>query len=121
MDRDQFATLFKSSVAAAIREGAPELESIPTDLTVELHGAGHPGDLMSVEEAIRALYLGPEIMYRIIDIGLDPVPREARLFVRASAHEPAGWDDTWDPAGSGPFKLIGRETRGSLDAQGLIE
>ena len=113
MDRDQFGTLFISSVAAAIRQGAPELEPIPTRLTVELHGAGHPGDLMSVEEAIRALYLGPEIMYRIIDIGLlDAGPDEARLFARASDHKAASWDETWDPAGSGPFKFIGRITHG---------
>ncbi len=64
---------------------------------------------MSADQASDALYLGPTILYRVIDVGLKTATDdEALIFVRASAHEPAGWDETWDPAGNGPFKVLDR-------------
>lgn len=78
-------------------------------LWIELHGAGYGGAAMSVEEAADILYLGPEAIYRIIDVGLlDADQDEGRLFVRPSGHSPGRWDDTWDTSRNGPFTCVGR-------------
>jgi hypothetical protein len=68
MDRYEFEKLFRSSLRDAVKRGAPELRTMPKRLRVELHGAGHGGIAMSVEEAASILYLGPEEIHKVIDL-----------------------------------------------------
>lgn len=109
MERQEFDDLFKASLAEALKRAAPEHEPNPSNLRIELHGAGYGGVTMSVEQAATIPYLGPATFDRIIDIGVreaDKNQDQARLFVHASGHAPGGWDETWDPAGNGPFKVL---------------
>jgi hypothetical protein len=111
MDRSEFEKLFRSSLSDAVKRGAPELRTMPKRLRVELHGAGHGGIAMSVEEAASILYLGPDAIHRVIDVGLLGADQdEGRLFVRPSDLPPGRWDQTVDPSGTGPFKFLGRRT-----------
>lgn len=109
MDRQEFEDLFKASLVEALRRATPEHEPLPSNLRIDLHGAGYGGVTTSVDQAAANLYLGPKTFYRIIDIGVRQADRNqdrARLFVHASGHAPGSWGETWDPAGNGPFKIL---------------
>ena len=58
--------------------------------------------------AIHDLYLGTDRFYRIIDVAVIEVGKgHTTVFVRASDHKPASFEQTWnDPPGSGPFKQL---------------
>lgn len=108
MDRAEFASRFLTFVADAVSRGSTGVPVAPGGYAIEIHGAGHRGVRMTVDEAADALYLGPESFYRIIDVGiLDADENEVRLFVRPSDHPPGRWSETWAPSGDGPFKFLG--------------
>jgi hypothetical protein len=112
MDRQSFEELFRSSLLRAIEQEAPNLARHPPRIRIELYGGGHGGKAMDVGEAAAAIYLGPDCVYRIIDIGLLEADADGvRMLVRPSDHTPGPWDRTWDPSGGGPFKLLGWMTR----------
>jgi hypothetical protein len=110
MDRNEFARRFQAALRAAAEDADRSLERpVPRRFRIRLHGAGHSGDLIDPERALNALYLGPDLSYRIIDVGATEVGREhTTIFVRASQHDPAPYDRAWnDPPGCGPFKQLG--------------
>jgi hypothetical protein len=109
MNEDEFAQLFRDALEKATADAEARLgRSLPRSYTILLHGAGHSGATMPIEQAAQVLYLGPECFYRIIDIALTKVVQDSCVvFVRVSGHAPGSWLDTWnDPPGSGPFKQL---------------
>ena len=118
MDQEEFARRFFAALDATAEEADMTLgRSVPRAFRILLHGAGHPGELMSSEAALAELYLGPERSYRIIDFGVVEVsPSFTTIFVRASAHHPAGYQRTWNqPPLYGPFKLVTAQNVRILD------
>jgi hypothetical protein len=110
VDRDEFRRRFHEALEAAAEDAASRLgRPVSRQFRVLLHGAGHAGDIVAPEIALDALYLGPDRSYRIIDFGVVEVGNDfTTVFVRASAHRPMSYDQTWNvPPGSGPFKQLG--------------
>jgi hypothetical protein len=110
MTKQEFGRLFQSALDAAALDTEAKLgRQLPHRFRIRLFGAGHSGDLLSPESALDALYLGEHRFYRVIDVGTIEVGDEClTIFVRASAHTPGSFEQTWnDPPGSGPFKQLG--------------
>lgn len=109
MTKDEFRELFDGALATAMANAAQRLKrSIPAEVQIKLHGAGHSGYLLSPLAAADALYLDESRFYRVIDVMVIGFSDQfTRVFVGASGHEPGSFDQTWnDPPGSGPFKQI---------------
>jgi hypothetical protein len=110
MTREEFGRLFESALDAAAAHAEASLNrKIPRHFRISLHGAGHIGErVMDVKGAADALYLGENRFYRIIDVSVVEVSGDmSTVFVRASAHQPGSFQETWNnPPGSGPFKQI---------------
>jgi hypothetical protein len=110
MTREEFGQRLQDALETA-RLKAEQLlgVSLPRTYRVRLYGAGHGGDVVDVETAADALYLGEDLFYRVIDVGVVEATRAiTTVFVRASAHPPGGFEQTWNtPPGSGPFKQLG--------------
>lgn len=89
---------------AATQLGRP----VSRSFTIELHGLSPKRRLLSPEEALDVLYLGPDRFFRIIDVSVLRVSQTRTLvFTRISGHTPGGFDDTWNtPPGAGPFKQL---------------
>lgn len=107
--KSEFKDLFDAALETAILSAEQRLKrKLARNILVLLHGAGHPGDLMSSAEALDALYLGTSEFYRIIDVAVIEVGQQhTKIFVRASSHHPTPFEQTWnDPPGSGPFKQL---------------
>jgi hypothetical protein len=109
MTLDEFAKLFQDALNTALKNAEERLHrKLPPDLKVMLHGAGHSGDLLDPVAATKALYLGEDKFYRIIDVSVIRVSAKGTtVFVRASSHRPGSFEQTWNnPPGSGPFKQL---------------
>ena len=110
MNFDKFRDAFHNELEKAARDADKLLGCpVPRDFEIELHGAGSAGVIVPAETAVKSLYLDEDHFYRIIDFGVIGVGQKiTRIFVRASAHEPASFGQTWNtPPGRGPFKQIG--------------
>jgi hypothetical protein len=92
MTKDQFRASFQAALSHAA--GAA---SVPA--AIECHGNA---DIRTLDEAVDWLWLGPDRFYRVIDVAM----RGDVAFVRVSGHGAGGWDETWEPAGLGPFKVL---------------
>lgn len=109
MNRMEFEALFISSLDRAKLIAEKKFKVVlPSCYLIELHGAGHSGNLISVTEAASAMYIDDKTFYRIIDVGLKSADAESStFFVRTSQHKPVEFSKTWNqPNGSGPFKVI---------------
>lgn len=109
MNFEEFKDLFIRSLEIAADNAERELgKQIPRKYEVLLHGAGHSGDVLDVDEVATLLFIDQESFYRIIDVAVQHVlPNVSRIFVRVSGHLPVSLERTWDtPKGSGPFKQI---------------
>lgn len=109
MNQDEFQQLLRRVLESAISNTEMRLSRpLPRDVKVELHGCGHSGDIMDIEEAFECLYLDEDTFWGIIDVGVKEVNRSSTtMFVRVSDHSPSSFDKTWnDPPGNGPFKEI---------------
>ena len=109
MTKREFFELFGSALGSAAEQAERTLgHSIPRDFTIELHGAGCSGKLLSIADAFDRLFLGEDTFYRIIDVSVIAIsPTQTTIFVRPSSHQPSTFDNTWNqPIGSGPFKQI---------------
>ena len=110
MDKGSYALLFNEAVRRAL-----ELAGVSTSLSepvVEFHGKPNPERPVAVDEALDFLWLSTDRFYRIVDVaafvGEDNPPV---IFVRPAGFESSGYEDTWEPEGLGPFKVIGPATR----------
>jgi len=109
MTEEEFADLFHQALERAVENAEHRLaRPIPRRFAVTVFGAGYSGVIMSPEQAVRVLYLGPDRYYRIIDVAVVAVEQDrCTAFVRISGHAPGSFDETWnDPPGAGPFKQI---------------
>lgn len=115
MSKLEFERLLKTALeTAAINAESRVRRNVPRRFNVLLYGAGHSGDLMDVQTAVDALYLGEDRVYLIIDVAIVEIgKRFSTAFVRASSHRPGSFNQTWNnPVGSGPFKqLIPKEIK----------
>ena len=109
MIRQEFQQRFEAALEAAVQNAERQMHrTISRQLLIRLYGANHAGDLITVNQAIDALYLGENLFYRIIDLAVIEVSSQITvLFVRVSGHAPSTFEQTWnDPPGSGPFKQL---------------
>jgi hypothetical protein len=109
MSKEEFRQLFLTNVASALADAEGQLgRKLSKDFDVELHGAGCTGEVISPVQALDRIYLGDDVFFRIIDIGVKSVTKDrAVVFVRVSAHPPSKFSDTWNtPKGNGPFKVV---------------
>lgn len=109
MKFEEFKDLFVQSLEIAADNAERELgKQIPRKYQIRLHGAGHSGDILSVDEVATLLFIDDSSFYRIIDVAVQQVsPSVSEIFVRVSGHNPVPFEQTWDtPKGSGPFKQI---------------
>ena len=84
---------------------------------IALHAPGHDGELINVDYAVNAMYLGSDRFYKIIDVAIkELLPAGSVAFVRVSGHPPVEFGQTWDPSALGPFKQI--EAAKILDRRG---
>jgi len=109
MTKQEFRDIFRHALEKAVQNAESKLgHAIPHDLRIELHGqAAHPRQ-MSVDEALDALYLGPDKFFRVIDVAVRNVSNTTTtVFMGISGHAPCRLEETWnDPPGAGPFKQI---------------
>jgi hypothetical protein len=110
MTKDEFRELYLQALNVAADSAEEALaQPIPRSFLIELHGIGGSGSerLLTVEEALDALYLGNDRFYRIIDVAVKKLlPNNSVIFVRPSGHPPDKFEKTWYPGGKGPFKQI---------------
>ena len=111
MDKGSYALLFEEAVRRALEQAgmSPGLKPV-----VEFHGKPNPERPVAVDKALDFLWLSTDRFYRVVDVaafvGEDDPPV---IFVRPAGFEPSGYEDTWEPEGLGPFKVLGPATRGA--------
>jgi hypothetical protein len=109
MDQETFKNLFLRVVADAIA-GAQQLSlrPLPSNFKIELHGGGVSGQIVTLNDTLKRMFVSESLYFAVIDVGLKRVEgRQCIVFVRISAHSPVPLDETWDtPNGNGPFKVI---------------
>jgi hypothetical protein len=121
MTRDKFGQLFRTALDTAAQLAEDRLgRPVPRHYEIVLHGAGHSGDRLPPEVALNELYLGSDRFFAIIDVTVTEVGRDSTtLFVRASAHRPIPFEETWNtPPGNGPFKQLVADSIRHTDALG---
>ena len=109
MTESEFDRLFQQALSTAAENVERRLsQAIPRVFEVAVYGAGYSGKVMSPEQAVHTLYLGPDRFYRIIDVAITAVTRShCTVFVRVSGHTPGSFEETWnEPPGAGPFKQL---------------
>lgn len=109
MSKNEFKRLFIANTLRALGFAEGILgRTLSREFTIELHGEGIPGQIVSMDRAIDIMYIDENQFHPIIDIGVKEVRADkAIVFVRISAHEPRDFEHTWNsPKGSGPFKVI---------------
>lgn len=110
MTRQEFKELFEATLEKAAKNVEEQYQvNVPRYFEVEFHGLGYSGDLISIETAVDRMYLGDDLFYYLIDVGVKEADAQStRVYVAVSAHSPrATINETWNqPVGSGPFKQI---------------
>lgn len=57
MDRSEFKSLFEQVIDEAIEKTRSRVdEVISSNIMIEIHGAGHTGDIVSVDQAFDSIY-----------------------------------------------------------------
>ncbi|MEW6598235.1 MAG: hypothetical protein AB1429_12150 [Pseudomonadota bacterium] len=107
MDKNRFKDfLYEAAHQALLQAGLEADESEPL---VEYHGQSNPAQLITLSSAAELLWLSPDRIYFIIDVGAY-LRNDGRvvIFIRPSGHEPRPFANTWNPDELGPFKVIGQ-------------
>lgn len=109
MSRQEFERRFDEVLRRATLYTSEQIGhpvELPTRFVLALSDVS--GKELSRTEAIDRLYLGPELSYVFIDVGVH-LGREhsGAAWIRPSAHHPRPTTEVWDAAGIGPFKNIG--------------
>ena len=109
MTRDEFRRRLEAASAEAAKLASDQVgRRIVAPVSFFVHVAGSATEAVSLDEAIDALYVGPELTHAVIDVGV-----VVRLdgygtgWVVASGHEPRSDADVWDAKTLGPFKPVG--------------
>jgi hypothetical protein len=112
MNKKSFKKLFLRIGADAIEQArATTSQNVPSEFIVEMHGgkgSTGQGRLMTVDEAVDALYISKTQFYIFIDVFAKSVRgNQTILFVRPSGHESTSFEKTCNtPEGNGPFKVM---------------
>ena len=108
VQKDEFEQLFRQSLEVATTHAEYKLgHPIARHYEILLYGAGHSGDLLSIEAALDALYLSDCQFFAIIDVSVVMICEyRTTVFVRASGHMPVPFQQTWNPDDKGPFKQL---------------
>lgn len=109
MKREEFKQLFTSVLDEAVSNTERLLNiSLSKNRRIELHGAGHPGDIVDPEAALDSLYLGEDRFWVVVNVGVKEIaPNSTTIWVAASGHHPVPFEKTWNnPPGQGPFKQV---------------
>ena len=109
MKFEEFRDLFAVTVETAINNAEMQLDKpIPRQYEISFHGFGYSGEIVTFDEATKALYINENNFYRIIDVAVQKVtPSVSQVFVRVSGHPPVPFSQTWNtPVGNGPFKQL---------------
>lgn len=107
MNRSDFKSLFEQAISEAIDKTQKRVnKTISSNVMIEIHGAGHTGDIVSIDQAFDSIYLGDELYWRIIDVtAKSSDANQTIVFVRVSGHKPTSFEETYNaPKGYGPFK-----------------
>ena len=76
MTKNQFKTLFERALDLAAESAEKQLgKPVPRVFEIEMHGAAAHPRTMKKDEALDAIYLGPDRFYRIIDVSIIRVTR----------------------------------------------
>jgi len=113
MNRKEFNVLLIRTLEAALHTAEKRLgRSVPHRLEIQFHGLAPHSRAMTPEDALEALYLGPDTFFRIVDVAVLQVLKDrCVVFMRVSGHKPGSFSETWNqPEGSGPFKQIDTHT-----------
>jgi hypothetical protein len=112
MNKSTFKTLFLKVASDAIEQAQAAIsKEIPFDFVVEMHGgkgSTGQGRLMTIDEAIDAMFIDEEYFYVVIDVLVKTViGNRTILFVRPSGHEPTRLGETYNtPKDYSPFKVM---------------
>ena len=107
MIKEELRVVFEHALEVAAKNAETKLgRSVPHTFEIEMQGS--PMRLLQKDEAFDAIYLGPDLFYRIIDLAVIRVSKDtSTVFMCVSGHKPGAWDQTWNqPTGCGPFKQI---------------
>ncbi len=110
MQVSEFRQKFLDSLEEAARLAEAQVGfTVPRNFRILLHAPGYRGRDVSTSEAMKAVWLGEDRFFRIIDVSVAEVRDGTTVvFVRVSGHRPSRFGDTWNnPPGMGPFKQIG--------------
>jgi len=78
---------------------------VPAQARVQIVGLSY--HLVPIDEVLDTLYLGEDLNYVFIDVGvMADGPDVGTAWIRPSAHHPSPDGEVWDPHGTGPFKLV---------------
>jgi hypothetical protein len=109
MTKEEFRDLLLQALEVATQNAEKQLgRSVPRRVDIEFHGFASHSRMMTPDEAVDVLYLGPGTFYRIVDVAvLRVLADRCIVFMRVSGHKPATFSKTWNqPEGSGPFKQL---------------
>ena len=109
MTESELKAIFERALTIAAENAEKQLDRpVPRSFEIELHGLSTTSRTITKDQALREIYIGPERLYRIIDVSVVRVSRDVcTVFMRVSGHTPGSWDETWNqPPGSGPFKQL---------------
>ena len=108
MIKQEFRSLFEKALAAAIKLAKIRVPSsrLADFVKIDLHAPNAPHELINLDQALDAIYIGEDQFYKIIDVAVwrNRSPNNLIGFVRVSGHLPCPLSQTWDPDGLGPFK-----------------
>jgi hypothetical protein len=111
MDISGHTLLFQEAARRALNEAG--LSAALNEPMIEYHGKPSPQRRVTMDEALSLLWLSEDRFYRVVDVaaylGEDKRPV---IFVRPAGFEPSAYEDTWEPTGLGPFKVMGPATPG---------
>lgn len=109
MTKERFRALFEHALEVAAQNAETRLgRPVPRRFVIEFHGLAPHSRMLTPDDAFGEIYLGPELFFRIIDIAVKSVTKEACVvFMAISGHAPGPLTQTWNqPPGNGPFKQV---------------
>ena len=109
MTKEEFKALFERALEVAAKNAEGKLgHSVPRRFEIEMHGLAPHSRMLTMDDALEEIYLGPERFYRIVDLSVRRVSKDVcTVFMGISGHTPGSLNQTWNqPPGSGPFKQV---------------
>jgi hypothetical protein len=109
MTKEEFKTLFERALEVAARNAETKLgRAVPRSIEIELRGLPPHPNILTVDEAVDKIYIGPDRFFLIINVGVIRVsPNTCTVVLGPSGHAPGEFGRTWNqPVGTGPFQQV---------------